>query len=183
MHMKVSYHKTSFSRATRDITPPRISTDSLFSFSAAKIDSESQISSFNLGRKERASRHFYSSFYYFCYFSSLLSKIKVKLNRQTVKSVNNHLFSISMVAIQGLSSACETSLLLLWWGFPAGLGHMHSWSRRVLIKTLSVEKCEESRLQETIHTNWQLFTVWRIRRPPPPSFSPMSEFDLVLASI
>lgn len=42
MHMKVSYHKTSFSRATRDITPPRVSTDSLFSFSAAKIDSESQ---------------------------------------------------------------------------------------------------------------------------------------------
>lgn len=40
--MKVSYHKTSFSRATRDITPPRVSTDSLFSFSAAKIDSESQ---------------------------------------------------------------------------------------------------------------------------------------------
>lgn len=62
MHMKVSYHKTSFSRATRDITPPRLTTDSLFSFSAAKIDSESQRGSadkqFQSGEERKGIRAF-----------------------------------------------------------------------------------------------------------------------------
>lgn len=102
-----------------------------------------------------------------CYFSSLFSKIKVKLNRQTVKSADNHLFPISMVAIQGLSSACETSLLLLWWGFPAGLGHMHSWSRRVLIKNIICREMWAEQSSGDNSHNWQPFTVRRIRRFPP----------------